>query len=130
MKFTRIDRNAAQPDPGRKDFFSGEVKFEFLVGKEQSTELNVMNVRFSAGARTKPHTHEQDQVLHVLEGEGIVATEHEKQHVFPGDIVTVPAGEWHWHGATPTTSMTHISIMKQGVTNWYVDEKNWAQGYE
>jgi len=87
-------------------------------------------VYFSAGGRTIPHIHEQDQVLQIIEGQGIVATETEKSVVSAGDVVTIPAGTWHWHGATRDQAMAHISIMKRGKTNWTVEEKNWAAGYE
>ena len=47
-----------------------------------------------------------------------------------GDVITVPAGAWHWHGATRSSSMCHIAIKRPGATNWKVEEKNWASGYD
>ncbi len=130
MKITRIDRRQARHDPSRANFFDGEVNIQTLVSPADSHDLDLLNVYFSVGARTRPHIHEQDQVLHIIEGQGIVATETEKQVVSAGDVITVPAGTWHWHGATRTSAMGHISVMKRGKTNWTVEEKNWATGYD
>src|SRR6266852_7670960 len=124
MKLTRIDRSLAQPDSARKGYFDGEVKTLQLVGPNESNEVELLAVYFSAGARTRPHTHEQDQVLHIIEGKGIVATETEKCFVSVGDLITIPAGTWHWHGATRDSAMCHISIMKRGKSIWTVEEKN------
>src|SRR6266568_7460367 len=130
MKLTRIDRSQAQPDTARKGYFDGEVKTLQLVGPKQSNEIELLAVYFSAGARTIPHIHEQDQVLQIIEGQGIVATETEKLLVSIGDVITIPAGMWHWHGATREQAMAHISTMKRGRTNWTVEKKNRASGYE
>jgi quercetin dioxygenase-like cupin family protein len=130
MKLTRIDRSQAQPDAARKGYFDGEVKTLQLVGPEDSNEVELLAVYFSAGARTRPHIHEQDQVLQIIEGQGIVATETEKLIVSEGDVITIPAGTWHWHGATQIEAMCHISIKKPGPTNWEVEQKNWAAGYD
>jgi hypothetical protein len=46
-----------------------------------------------------------------------------------GDVVTIPADTWHWHGATRDTAMCHITIKRPGRSNWEVDEKNWASVY-
>ena len=129
MKLTRIDRSQARPDTSRKGYFDGEVKTLQLVGPNDSNEVELLAVYFSAGARTKPHTHQQDQVLQIIEGQGIVATETEKLLVSAGDVITVPADTWHWHGASRDTAMCHISIKRPGPSNWEVDEKNWASGY-
>jgi quercetin dioxygenase-like cupin family protein len=130
MKITRIDRSQAKHDPTRSNYFAGEVSIQSLVGAAESSELELLNVYFSAGGRTIPHIHERDQILQIIEGQGIVATETEKSMVSAGDVVTIPAGTWHWHGATQHHAMAHISIMKRGKTNWTVEEKNWASGYE
>jgi quercetin dioxygenase-like cupin family protein len=130
MKITRIDPAQAKPNPATTNYFDGEVTFQPLVGSAESEEVDLLSVHFTAGARTRPHIHHQDQVLQILEGMGIVADEHEKHSVSPGDVITIPKGIWHWHGATRTTAMNHISIMKRGQTDWEVDEKNWAAGYD
>jgi quercetin dioxygenase-like cupin family protein len=130
MKLSRINQSLAQPDTARKGYFDGEVKTLQLVGPTESNDLELLAVYFSAGARTRPHIHEQDQVLQIIEGQGIVATETEKLIMSAGDVITVPAGTWHWHGATRNTAMCHISIKRPGPTNWEVEEKNWASGYD
>lgn len=130
MKITHIDQTQATYDHARANYFVGEVRTQSLVSSAESTDLDLLNVSFSAGARTRPHIHRQDQVLHILEGQGIVATETEKQVVSAGDVIVVPAGTWHWHGATRHTAMTHISVMKRGQTDWIVEEKNWSLGYD
>jgi len=130
MKITRIDRTQAKYDSSRAKYLDGEANIQTLVGPADSNELELLNVYFSTGARTRPHIHEQDQVLHILQGQGIVATETEKQFVSAGEVITIPAGTWHWHGATRNSAMAHISIMKRGKTNWTAEEKNWAAGYD
>jgi quercetin dioxygenase-like cupin family protein len=130
MKLTRIDRSLALPDTTRKGYFDGEVKTLQLVGPKQSKEIELLAVYFSAGARTIPHIHEQDQVLQIIEGQGIVATETEKLMVSEGDVITIPAGIWHWHGARKNTAMCHISIKSPGPANWVVEPKNWEYGYD
>ena len=130
MKITRIDRTQTRHDPSCADYFDGEVTFQPLVGPADSDELDLLTVSFSAGARTRPHIHQQDQVLHIIEGQGIVATETEKQAVSAGDVILIPRGTWHWHGATRVSAMSHISVMKRGQTEWKVAENNWATGYD
>jgi quercetin dioxygenase-like cupin family protein len=122
---TRFEQARAKPDSSA--YFDGKVRTNMLVGAEQSTQLELLAVYFSAGARTKPHTHEKDQVLHFTEGQGIVATETEKRICSTGDIVTVPGGVWHWHGATRDQAACHISIRQPGSTNWEVESKNWSE---
>lgn len=119
----RVDESRAVTDAGSS--FEGHVRKHLLVGKEQSGELELLAVYFSAGARTRPHIHEKDQVLHFIQGMGIVATETEKQVHTAGDVVTIPGGTWHWHGATRDEAMCHISIRAAGGTNWSVELKNW-----
>src|SRR5712691_11754322 len=70
MKITRIDRTQAKHDPSRANYFDGEVNIQSLVSSADSNELDLLNVSFSAGARTRPHIHQQDQVLHIIEGWG------------------------------------------------------------
>src|SRR5712691_1733877 len=129
MKINRINRKNAKYDQSRANYFVGEVNTEPLVTEDVSSELDLLNVYFDPGARTRPHSHRQDQVLMIIEGRGIVATETEKHTVTAGDIITIPAGTWHWHGATPHNAMTHISVMKRGQTDWMVEDKNWGSNY-
>jgi quercetin dioxygenase-like cupin family protein len=124
IHITHFDETLAKPDPS--SYFEGNVRTRMLVGREQSTALELLAVYFSAGARTKPHIHEKDQVLHFTQGRGIVATETERRVCIAGEIVTVPGGTWHWHGATREQAMCHISIRQPGATNWEVESKDWS----
>jgi len=119
MKITRIDRTQAKNDPSRVNYFDGEVHFQSLVSAADSNELDLLNVYFSAGARTRPHIHQQDQ-----------AAETEKHFVSAGDVIIIPSETWHWHGATRNSAMSHISVMKREQTDWTHEEKNWAAGYD
>ncbi len=130
MQITRFDRSKAGKDPARTSYFDGEVVIQQLVDSPSADQNEVLAVFFSAGGRTKPHIHGCDQILHIVEGQGIVATETEKWNVSAGDIIAVPKGTWHWHGATPDSAMCHIAIQRPGTTNWEVEEKNWASGYD
>lgn len=47
----------------------------------------------------------------------------------PGDIIAARPGEWHWHGATPDSSMTHVTVQPGGTIDWDVEEGDWAEGY-
>ncbi|MBI4790474.1 MAG: cupin domain-containing protein [Chloroflexi bacterium] len=125
LPITKLDQARAQLDTTSS--FEGTVRKHMLVGAGQSQELELLAVYFSAGARTRPHIHEKDQVLHFIQGRGIVATDTEKKVCGAGDIVTVPGGVWHWHGATREDAMCHISIRQPGKTNWDVESKNWAE---
>ena len=90
--------------------FEGKVQAKFLVGKDIAKALGMGIITFDPGARNVFHTHTSEQILYVLEGEGIVATENEEVVVKPGMLVHIPEGEKHWHGATKKSSFTHISI--------------------
>ncbi|MHB8575095.1 MAG: cupin domain-containing protein [Dehalococcoidia bacterium] len=114
MQITRQDRSAESPAGGA--IFTGEVYRRGLVAEDASKQLHMGLVRFVAGGRNVFHTHTFDQVLYITEGEGIVATEHEEHNVKAGDTIVIPAGEKHWHGAAPTTSMAHLAIGTPGKT--------------
>ena len=70
---------------------------------------------FGIGGRLNWHKHDSEQILFVTEGRGIVATKDEEHVITAGCIVYIPAGENHWHGATPESSMTHLNIQKAGI---------------
>jgi len=114
VKVLRIASEAARP--AGNDYFVGEVRVQPLLAAGEGLDLVV--VRFSAGARTYLHSHEAVQVLHCIEGRGILATETDRHEVGPGDVVHVPAGEMHWHGAARDTAFVHLSIRAPGDTHW------------
>lgn len=94
--------------------------------------MEIAAVYFDAGARNKPHIHEHDQYLHIVEGEGIVATDSERRLVKAGDMIAIPAGTWHWHGATRDSAMMHLSMRRpeSGDAQWNVGQRNWATAYD
>jgi quercetin dioxygenase-like cupin family protein len=96
---------------------SGIVRARSLVGAQHTDQLRVLVVHFEAGGRNLLHTHSFDQVLYILEGAGIVASESQEHRVFPGDVVVVPAGEQHWHGSVADAPMTHLAFGVPGTTD-------------
>lgn len=119
------------PFKGKDDEFLGDVTLKRVVWAGDSPDLELLAVWFGAGARTRPHIHDADQVLHVTEGICAYGDENGVTLVNAGEVITIPAGVWHWHGATPHAPMSHISIRKMGnTTNWQVEEKGWHTDYE
>jgi 4-carboxymuconolactone decarboxylase len=111
--------NLSQPEhvPATGDLFIGTVDRQSFVGEGDSATLRVAVVTFHDGAVNKFHTHTFDQVLLVTAGEGIVQVEGQpEQHVGIGDLIFVPAGERHWHGAAPGKSMSHLTVSTPGKT--------------
>lgn len=99
------------------EHFTGRV----LMGplSQDPEALNALGVHFDPGARTDWHSHPAGQVLYIVSGSGRVATETgEMIDVSPGDIVHAPAGEMHWHGASPYSPMFHLSLTTGGQTEW------------
>ena len=90
--------------------FTGPVSIQMLLTDETAKELGILMVRFGKGVRNKFHAHNKDQVLFVTSGKGTVATEREQVEIEVGDIVHIPAGEKHWHGAAPDSEMSHLAI--------------------
>ena len=112
MKLVRQDLGQALVS--RSPIFEGEVVTQNLVAEGDAELLRVTAVTFQDGARNKPHRHTTDQVLVVTAGRGIVATDAEELLVETGDVILVPAGERHWHGAVPGGDFTHLSILTPG----------------
>jgi len=101
---------------GGHEYFLGEVQVQPVIAPGDG--LDIVVVRFSPGSRTYLHTHEVAQALHCLEGRGVLATETDRHEVGPGDIVHVPAGELHWHGAAADSPFVHLSIRAPGASHW------------
>ncbi len=73
--------------------------------------VRVSVVRFERGARNHWHRHSGGQLLHVVEGEGIVQSRGgEMRRIAPGDSVSADPGEEHWHGAGLDGPMSHIAV--------------------
>ncbi len=101
----------SEEEPVTAPLFEGVVHRRSMITGDDSTQVTVTLVRFTDGARNKRHTHSADQALYITEGDGIVASDAEEHHVTAGDIVHVPAGEVHWHGAQAGRGMAHLSIL-------------------
>lgn len=109
MKVVNIDDVAKEPNPSPL-FTGSDVTRQPLVSQSQDFAVAVVN--FGKGVRNKFHTHDSDQVLIVTAGRGIVATEQEEREVGPGDVILIPKGEKHWHGATEGSEFSHIYVTK------------------
>jgi quercetin dioxygenase-like cupin family protein len=79
-----------------------------------SKEFDVSVVNFGKGVRNKFHTHDGEQILVVTSGKGIVATEAGEKVITVGDVVLIPAGEKHWHGAAKDSELSHIYMNRSG----------------
>lgn len=111
-----IKRNGTQASiPGPADWFTGTVRIDPLFLKAQHPARTTGgSVTFEPGARTAWHTHPLGQTLIVTAGSGLVQREGGAiEPIKPGDVVWFPPGEKHWHGASSTTSMTHIAIQEE-----------------
>jgi quercetin dioxygenase-like cupin family protein len=97
-------------EPAVSPLFTGQVFRQVIVNPDESKSFNFSIVNFSAGSRNKFHQHTSDQILIVTEGTGVVATDTEERTVTVGDIILIPAGENHWHGAPGSTPMSHITV--------------------
>ncbi|MBW3634369.1 MAG: cupin domain-containing protein [Chloroflexi bacterium] len=113
-----MDYAAAGQDLGERSshlLFEGNV---FLRALMDRGNLRVNEVEFTAGSRTKWHTHTFEQLLIITQGAGIVATNEDEREVVPGDVVMIAPGERHWHGGKPDSAMRHISVNGPGETAW------------
>lgn len=111
--------------PDQPEYFSGQVHLQYLRRPKETGAAEVIAVFFDRGARTIPHIHIADQVLVFVEGEGLVVTSTERRLLRAGEIAVIPGGTWHWHGATKTAAMCHISIKGTGSSDWTVPKQNW-----
>ena len=108
VSMNKVDREHF-PNP----IFTGQdVTRQLLVPDSKEFSVNVIN--FGKGVRNKFHAHDSEQILIVIAGEGIVATEKEEKVVAKGDIILIPPGEKHWHGATPDSEFSHIYVSRLG----------------
>lgn len=107
-----IKRNGSQPSgKGPAEWFTGAVRIDPLNQATAPARVACASVTFEPGARTAWHTHPLGQTLIVTTGCGRVQRwGGPVEEVYPGDVVRFEPGEKHWHGAAPTTAMTHIAI--------------------
>ena len=110
-----IKRIGSQPSArGPAEWFTGAVRIDPLFATNEPARAGGASVTFEPGARTAWHTHPLGQTLIVSAGCGWVQREGGPvEKIRPGDVVRFEPGEKHWHGASPTTAMTHIAIQEQ-----------------
>ena len=109
-----IKRIGSQPSGrGPAEWFTGTVRIDPLFGATAPARAAGNAVTFEPGALTARHTHPLGQVLIFTAGCGLVQREGGPvEEIHPGDVVWFEPGEKHWHGASPTTAMTHIAIQE------------------
>ncbi len=109
-----IKRIGSQPSgKGPAEYFTGTVRIDPLFQANDPARAVGATVTFEPGARTAWHTHPLGQTLIVTAGCGLARRWGGPiEEIRPGDVIWFPPGEKHWHGATPTTAMTHIAIQE------------------
>lgn len=109
-----VKRAGSQPSQnGAGEYFTGKVRIDPLNTAPAPARVACSSVTFEPGARTAWHTHPLGQTLIVTSGCGWIQSEGEHiVEIQAGDVVWCPPGQKHWHGATPTTAMTHIAIQE------------------
>ena len=119
MKIVSIHKVAKEP-------FIHSVFTEPDVTRQElasdSSEFDVTVVNFGKGTRNKFHAHDREQILVVIAGEGIVATKSEEHTVSKGDVIFIPAGEAHWHGATSSGEFSHIFLQRKNSVLTQIEE--------
>ncbi|HTW29087.1 MAG TPA: cupin domain-containing protein [Acetobacteraceae bacterium] len=107
-----IRRIGSQPSgKGPAEYFTGTVRIDPLINPPAPSRVGMGLVTFEPGARTAWHTHPLGQTLIVTAGCGRVQREGGPiETIHPGDVVYFAPGEKHWHGAAPTTAMSHIAV--------------------
>ena len=109
-----IKRNGSRPSgKGAAQYFTGTVRVDPLFEAPDPARARGASVTFEPGARTAWHSHPLGQTLIVTAGRGLVQRWGGPiDEIQPGDVMWFPPGEKHWHGAAPTTAMTHIAIQE------------------
>jgi quercetin dioxygenase-like cupin family protein len=119
MKIVKM--NQVPKEPFVIPLFTGpDVTRQPLVSDSKDLIMSIVN--FGKGVRNKFHTHDGDQILIIIAGNGIVATEKEKKSVTVGEIILIPAGEKHWHGATKDSEFSHITVTRAGAKMTQLEE--------
>jgi quercetin dioxygenase-like cupin family protein len=111
VQITRAGSQASSKGPA--DWFTGTVRIDPLFSVVAPARAAAASVTFEPGARTAWHTHPLGQTLIVIAGCGRAGREGGPiEEIRPGDVVQFAPNEKHWHGAAPTTAMTHIAIQE------------------
>ena len=130
-----IKRAGSQPSgKGPADYFTGTVRIDPLASPPEPARVAMAHVTFEPGARTAWHTHPFGQTLIVTAGCGRVQRKGGPiEEIRPGDVIYFEPGEKHWHGAAPTTAMSHIAVQEKQdgspvevlVPSWKARRKPW-----
>jgi quercetin dioxygenase-like cupin family protein len=109
-----IKRSGSQPSTkGPAEYFTGTVRVDPLFQSAAPARVSGASVTFEPGARSAWHTHPLGQILIVTSGFGLTQCWGKPPvKIRPGDVISCPPGEKHWHGASPTTALTHIAIQE------------------
>ena len=111
MRVVKISE--VKKEPFKNPIFTGpDVTGQTLLPDSKEFEVNVVN--FGKGVRNKFHAHDSEQILVVTSGKGMIATEKEEKVITTGDVVMIPAGEKHRHGATQDSEFSHIYVTRSG----------------
>jgi len=111
MEIKRVGSRASAKGPA--EWFTGAVRVDMLFDERAPSHASSASVTFEPGARTAWHTHPLGQVLIVTAGCGWARRSGGPvEEIRPGDVIRFEPGEKHWHGATATTSVTHIAIQE------------------
>jgi 4-carboxymuconolactone decarboxylase len=103
-----------QVRPAPPQNFTGSVQVEMLFEALAPSNATAGTVTFQPGARTAWHAHPRGQILVITAGTGRVQRWGDPiEEVRAGDVVQIPAGQKHWHGASPQASMTHLAITEE-----------------
>lgn len=110
-----ITRSGSQPSgKGPDEYFTGAVRVDPLFQAPDPARVAGASVTFEPGARTAWHTHPLGQTLIVIAGAGRAQRDGGPvEEIRPGDVIWFSPGEKHWHGASPTTAMTHYAIQER-----------------
>ena len=109
----QITRNKSETTGGSSEWFTGAVYIDAVAAPSGSVRVAAAHVRFAPGARTAWHKHPNGQTIWVIEGMCLCQSRGGEIDVIrPGDRVFFEPGEEHWHGAAPTSFMTHLAIQE------------------
>lgn len=116
---------------GPNEWFTGNVRIDPIINREDPARVQAASVTFEPRARTAWHTHPLGQTIIVTSGCGIVQEAGGTAEIIrPGDVIWTPPGIKHWHGALPSTAMTHLVIVEKldgKAVDWmeHVDENQY-----
>ncbi|KAA6119133.1 MULTISPECIES: (R)-mandelonitrile lyase [Cupriavidus] len=109
QRITRVGSQASAAGPA--EYFTGRARIDPLWPAGDDIHASGAMVTFEPGARSAWHTHPAGQRLVVVSGVGLTQEWGKPvQEIRPGDVVWCPPGVKHWHGASPTTAMTHLAV--------------------